>query len=241
KTDNKTIDLKLTYNTTKKSLLEFDTKFEKEVINTNSTILQNQSNEINTNLESKSLFWKNKLQYTYRISTNKALQFISTYAINDIPQELSFNQTYFSFAGNLQKSEFQKQNISNKLLLLGGKKSFKFVFSVGLNLENNKQNSEWLQNNNLILGFQNQFNYKKNTLYSDIGFTYVRSKFKFEPSLIINNINQDYNDFISNLNITKSSLIFLPNLTVSYLVNAKSSINISGNYEETTPNLENLY
>ncbi|SNB31080.1 conserved exported hypothetical protein [Flavobacterium psychrophilum] len=241
KPDNKTIDLKLTYNTTKKSLLEFDTKFEKEVINTNSTILQNQSNEINTNLESKSLFWKNKLQYTYRISTNKALQFISTYAINDIPQELSFNQTYFSFAGNLQKSEFQKQNISNKLLLLGGKKSFKFVFLVGLNLENNKQNSEWLQNNNLILGFQNQFNYKKNTLYSDIGFTYVRSKFKFEPSLIINNINQDYNDFISNLNITKSSLIFLPNLTVSYLVNAKSSINISGNYEETTPNLENLY
>ncbi len=239
--DNKTIDLKLTYNTSKKSLLEIDTKFEKEIINTSSIILQNQSNEINTNLESKSLFWKNKLQYTYRISNNKALQFVSTFAINEIPQTLSFNQTFFSFAGNLQKSEFQKQNFSNKLVLLGGKKSFKFIFSVGLNLENNKQNSEWSQNNNSIPNFQNKFKYNKNTLYADIGLTYFKNKFKFEPSLIINTINQNYRDYNTDFNVLKKSLLFLPNLTVSYLIDINSSINLSGNYEETTPNIENLY
>ncbi len=241
KPENKTIDLKITYNTSKKSLLEIDTKFEKEVINTNSSILQNQLNEINTNLESKSLFWKNKLQYTYRLSNNKALQFITIYAINDIPQKLSFNQTYFSLVGNLQKSEFQKENFSNKLLLLGGKKSFKYILAIGANLEKTKQNSEWSQNNDLILDFQNKFKYNKKTLHTDLGFTYIRNKFKFEPSLIINNINQDYNDFITDLNKTKNSLLFLPNLAVSYLINAKSSIILSENYEEITPSIENLY
>lgn len=242
KPENKQLDLKLTYNTSKVSLLEIETTLQKEKINSINSNIQNDISFFNTNLKTENFFWKNKLQYTYKISTNKALQFISNYSTNTIPQELSINPTSFSFSGNLQKSEFEKKYLSNKIVLLGSSKKIKYALTIGSVFENNPFSSNLLENNNLIsLNFQNQFNYKKATLYSEIGTTYIFENWKFQPTLRLSNINQKYKNKIELINKTKNSLIVIPNLNISYSLNSKSTFKLSGNYEEKTPNEENLF
>lgn len=242
KPENKQLELKLTYNTSKVSLLEIETTFQKENINSLNSILQNDTSSFNTNLKTENVFWKNKFQYTYKISSNKALQFISNFSINSIPQELSIYPTTFSFGGNLQKSEFEKKYLSNKMVLLGSTKKVKYAFTVGSVFENNPFDSNLLENNNqIIFNFRNKLNYKKTTFYSEIISTYVLGNWKFQPTIRLSNINQDYNDKIENNFKSKNSLVFIPNLIVSYVLNNKSTIKISGNYEEKTPNEENLF
>jgi hypothetical protein len=242
KPQNKELEIKLTYNASKVSLIEIETAFQKEKINSIHSIIQNQTSNFNTNLNSENSFWKNKLQYTYKISNNKALQFVSNYSNNTIPQELSIYPTIFSFGGNLQKSEFEKKYLSNKIVFLASSKKVKYVFTIGSIFENNPFNSNLLENNiKLNPNFQNQFNYKKSMLYSEMGITFASENWKIQPTLRISNINQKYKDIIDPINKSKNSLIFIPNLNISYLLNNKSTFKISGNYEEKTPNEENLF
>jgi len=242
KPQNKELEINLTYNASKVSLIEIETTFQKEKINSIHSIIQNQTSNFNTNLNSENSFWKNKLQYTYKISNNKALQFVSNYSNNTIPQELSIYPTIFSFGGNLQKSEFEKKYLSNKIVFLASSKKVKYVFTIGSIFENNPFNSNLLENNiKLNPNFQNQFNYKKSMLYSEMGITFASENWKIQPTLRISNINQKYKDIIDPINKSKNSLIFIPNLNISYLLNNKSTFKISGNYEEKTPNEENLF
>ena len=242
KPQNKELEINLTYNASKVSLIEIETTFQKEKINSIHSIIQNQTSNFNTNLNSENSFWKNKLQYTYKISNNKALQFVSNYSNNTIPQELSIYPTIFSFGGNLQKSEFEKKYLSNKFFFLASSKIVKYVFTIGSIFENNPFNSNLLENNiKLNPNFQNQFNYKKSMLYSEMGITFASENWKIQPTLRISNINQKYKDIIDPINKSKNSLIFIPNLNISYLLNNKSTFKISGNYEEKTPNEENLF
>ena len=242
KPETKQLELKLTYNTSKISLLEIETTFQKEKINSTNSIIQNNTSFFNTNLRTNNLFWKNKLQYTYKLGVNKALQLISNFSINEIPQELSINQTNFSFGGNLQKSEFAKKQLSNKIVLLGSSKKVKYAFTIGSFIEINPFISNLLDNNNAINpNFQNEFNYKKATLFSEIGATYVFEKWKLQPTIRFSNINQEYQNKIDNIFKSKKSAIVTPNLNITYLVNNKSTFKISGNYEEKVPNEENLF
>ena len=78
-------------------------------------------------------------------------------------------------------------------------------------------------------------------LYSEMGITFASENWKIQPTLRISNINQKYKDIIDPINKSKNSLIFIPNLNISYLLNNKSTFKISGNYEEKTPNEENLF
>ena len=239
---NKELELKITYSTSKVSLLEIESSLQIENINTNNIISQNKNNFFNTNLDTSNKFWKNKLSYTYKVNNNKALQFVSNFSLNKIPQELNIYQNDFSFGGNQQKSEFEKKYLSNKIILLGSSKKIKYVLTVGSVIENNPFSSN-LYDKNLTINpsFQNQFNYRKSTLYSEIGTTYVLRNWKFQPTLRLSNINQDYKSESKNIFVYKNSLVILPNLSIIYSLNQKSTFKFSGNYNEKTPNEENLF
>lgn len=240
--ENKKIELKLTYNTSKFSLLEAECTLQKEKINTSSAIIQNQNTTFNTILNSDNIFWKNKLQYTHKINPSKAFQFISNYSINKSPQELNINQTLFSFGGNLQKSEFVKEYLSSKMVLLGSSKKLKYAFVVGSTLEKNPFNSILLENDNIInSNFQNHFEYTKSSFYSEIGATYIFKNWKIQPTLKVSNINQKYESKTEVNIISKKSTIAIPNLNISYFLNNKTVLNLSGNYENKTPIEENLF
>lgn len=242
KPENKELEFKITYNTSKNSLLEIETSLQNEKINSEVFTIQNQINSFSTNLNTNNLFWKNKLQYTYKISHNKALQFNSNYSDNSIPQEFSINQDIFSFGGNLQKSEFSKKYFSNKAVLLGNSKKIKYVFTIGIEHQNNPFNSSLLENNILVnTNFSNNFNYKKNSYYTEFLSTIVLDNFKFQPTLRLSNIYQKFENNLNSTEQSKNSFIFLPNLNIFYTLNGKSTLKLTANYEEKTPSEENLF
>ena len=239
---NKQLGFKLTYNTSKVSLLEIETAIQSEKINTSNSIIQNDNTFFNTNLQTENIFWNNKLQYTYKISNNKALQYISNFSINAIPQELNIYPISFSFNGNLQKSEFEKKYYSNKFVLLGNSKKNKYVFTLGSVFENNPFNSNLFENNSSINpDFINQFNYKKATLFSEFGTTYALENWKFQPTLRISSINQTYKNDLESTNKTMQSFIVIPSLNISYSLSGNSTFKLTGSYEEKTPNEEYLF
>ena len=239
---NKQLGFKLTYNTSKVSLLEIETAIQDQKINTSNSIIQNDNTFFNTNLQTKNIFWNNKLQYTYKISNNKALQYISNFSINAIPQELNIYPISFSFNGNLQKSEFEKKYYSNKFVLLGNSKKNKYVFTLGSVFENNPFNSNLFENNSSINpDFINQFNYKKATLFSEFGTTYALENWKFQPTLRISSINQTYKNDLESTNKTMQSFIVIPSLNISYSLSGNSTFKLTGSYEEKTPNEEYLF
>jgi hypothetical protein len=242
KPEKKQLEFKLTHNSSKNSLLEIETSLQYEKINSDVFSIQNQSNSFSTNLNTNNSFWKNKLQYTYKISNNKALQFISNYSINSIPQELSNNLTYFSFGGNLQKSEFAKKYFSNKAVLLGSSRKLKYVFTIGSELQNNPFNSSLLENNILINNnFNNNFNYRKNVFYLGFSSTIALDNFKFQPTLRMSKINQAFENKLNTIKENKNSLVLLPNLSIFYTLNQKSTLKLTAIYEEKTPIEENLF
>ena len=239
---NKQLGFKLTYNTSKVSLLEIETAIQSEKINTSNSIVQNNNTFFNTSLKTENIFWNNKIQYTYKISNNKALQYISNFSINAIPQELNIYPISFSFNGNLQKSEFEKKYYSNKFVLLGNSKKNKYVFTLGSVFENNPFNSNLFENNSSINpDFINQFNYKKATLFSEFGTTYALENWKFQPTLRISSINQTYKNDLESTNKTMQSFIVIPSLNISYSLSGNSTFKLTGSYEEKTPNEEYLF
>ena len=239
---NKQLWFKLTYNTSKVSLLEIETAIQSEKINTSNSIVQNNNTFFNTSLKTENIFWNNKIQYTYKISNNKALQYISNFSINAIPQELNIYPISFSFNGNLQKSEFEKKYYSNKFVLLGNSKKNKYVFTLGSVFENNPFNSNLFENNSSINpDFINQFNYKKATLFSEFGTTYALENWKFQPTLRISSINQTYKNDLESTNKTMQSFIVIPSLNISYSLSGNSTFKLTGSYEEKTPNEEYLF
>ena len=239
---NKQIGFKLTYNTSKVSLLEIETAIQDQKINTSNSIIQNDNTFFNTNLQTENIFWNNKIQYTYKISNNKALQYISNFSINAIPQELNIYPISFSFNGNLQKSEFEKKYYSNKFVLLGNSKKNKYVVTLGSVFENNPFNSNLFENNSSINpDFINQFNYKKATLFSEFGTTYALENWKFQPTLRISSINQTYKNDLESTNKTMQSFIVIPSLNISYSLSGNSTFKLTGSYEEKTPNEEYLF
>ena len=239
---NKQLGFKLTYNTSKVSLLEIETAIQDQKINTSNSIVQNNNTFFNTSLKTENIFWNNKIQYTYKISNNKALQYISNFSINAIPQELNIYPISFSFNGNLQKSEFEKKYYSNKFVLLGNSKKNKYVFTLGSVFENNPFNSNLFENNSSINpDFINQFNYKKATLFSEFGTTYALENWKFQPTLRISSINQTYKNDLESTNKTMQSFIVIPSLNISYSLSGNSTFKLTGSYEEKTPNEEYLF
>ena len=239
---NKQLGFKLTYNTSKVSLLEIETAIQSEKINTSNSIVQNNNTFFNTSLKTENIFWNNKIQYTYKISNNKALQYISNFSINAIPQELNIYPISFSFNDNMQKSEFEKKYYSNKFVLLGNSKKNKYVFTLGSVFENNPFNSNLFENNSSINpDFINQFNYKKATLFSEFGTTYALENWKFQPTLRISSINQTYKNDLESTNKTMQSFIVIPSLNISYSLSGNSTFKLTGSYEEKTPNEEYLF
>lgn len=239
KPENKQIELKLLYNTSKISLLELETNFQKENNNIFNSITQNQDLSFDTNLFSENLFWKNRLKFTYKISKNKAIQYLTVLSNNSINQEMNISQTSFSFGGNKQKSNFKKNYISNTLFFIGSIKQLKYNFTIASVLDFNTMNSELNENNVNFFSFENRFNYRKSIFFSDIGITYVKNNFKFQPKLKLSLLNQEYDNETTNK--YKKSIIINPNLNIFYSFNNKSTVNIFANYDEKTPSEDNLY
>ena len=102
-------DIEIKYNSSKTSLLEYNLRLRQENIETPTQIIQNETEEFTSFLNTEDFYIKQDLLWTKKLSNQKALQLSLFHSFNNLPQTFSITPSVFS--GNtsidVQESEFR--------------------------------------------------------------------------------------------------------------------------------------
>lgn len=188
-------DTKISYNTSKKSLLEEEVVFKTQSTNSQVTTLQNNSNFFQSNLNSNDIFIKSKLEFTLKIAEKKAFQFRSVFANNSIPQSLlsAPNNSFItglSTSVSEQKSEFKKQIFENSATYLVSTTKMKSTFSLIYLNEKLPFTSQLSEDNFIVTNYLNDNSYNKSILSGNYSLSFKIGNFKLQPFLSFNKIEQ---------------------------------------------------
>ena len=216
-------DLELKFNLSKKSLLEYKTKFNLEETLTNTNILANQTNQFSTYLKSKSRFVNQNLIFTKKISDKKVFQINITQGHNNIPQILTLNS---STETNIQNSNFKKDYVSGIMNLLGSTNNFKYSFSLSTNDEKTAFVSYNNFQNNISSSIidENKITYFKKSIIQLASLNYIINGWTISPSYTIKYLKQSLENDILNESKNKKNLIFEPSVSLKYKINGISFI-----------------
>ncbi|WP_034701306.1 hypothetical protein [Chryseobacterium luteum] len=233
-------DIELKINTSKSSLLQYNIKYYKENITTDSDITLNEENKYKTSLSSRSSIFKQNLLYTYKISDNKALQTELYQSFNEIPQnfisvpDIKLNQN-LSFS--TQFSKFIKSIIGGRIILLGNrsKSNDKYAFAIGGEITKAPLES-YIITNEELKDFTNNIDYNKGSLYTSGSYHLYVGNFKFSPSYNLSLITQRLNS-----ENKKNSFVIEPELMFSYKLNDISKLISTTNYKQQTFSEENFF
>lgn len=237
---NKRLDLKLTYNVSEKSLVEFDTSVGEEVITSQNHLTKNLETTATTQLKTNDFFWKNILQVTNKLGTSQALQFKSVYARNNVPQKFNTFGNFLSEEGSTnlysQFSENRKESLQNHLILLGKKNKIKYALTLGMEHNDTPFQSSLLENEINLPEFQNDFTYKKTNYYTLYSLAYKNKVWELEPSLTLNYIYQHIEDHLNTIQNTDKHIYNIePSLNTVYHINTISKLRFFGEYKQNTP------
>ncbi|OCA72648.1 hypothetical protein BBH99_13085 [Chryseobacterium contaminans] len=237
------IDTELKINTSKLSLLQYNIKYYKENIFTNSEVILNEDKRYITSLSSRSSFFKQNLNYTYKLSDHKAIQAELYHSENSIPQEFisepGINLSEASYF-NTQFSKFSKTIIGGKFILLGSSKKSdkKYHFAIGGEFTGTPLTSSVLMNNGQR-NFVNNVDYHKTTLYTTSSYQWDFKGLKISPSYTISLVKQDLKSPEQTLN--KNNLFIEPELMISYKLNDISNLTSTTSYKQKAFSEENFF
>ncbi|WP_109302533.1 TonB-dependent receptor [Aquimarina sp. AU474] len=240
KPENKRLDIKLTYNVSKKSLLEIESSISKEAVSSSNDFTRNLESNFDTKLKTDDFFWRNKIEFTNKLNQKTALQFKSLYSRNNTPQEFNTIGNFFSnedvVNSYVQFSEYRKEVFQNHLILLGKRKNIKYAFTGGVDYFINPFRSSVVENEIRVSDFRNEFDYKKTNYFSQFSLFYIKKKWTIEPSLGVNYISQRLENNMSDIEVLKKNVFFpIPALKVVHRFNSVSTLRFSGSYEQKTP------
>ncbi|WP_299217903.1 TonB-dependent receptor [uncultured Aquimarina sp.] len=244
--ENKRLELKFTYNLSKRSLLELETLINKQNITSRNELIKNFENPGQTELNTEDFLWKNKLQFTNKLGKTSALQFVSLYSRNNKPQGFNTFGDFFSASDVIksyqQLSEFRKENFQNNLVFLFKRKQIKYALTSGVQHYKTPFESSLKENEMAVTDFQNTFDYFKTNYFSHFSLAYKNKYWKIEPSLAINYLSQKLEAFTTSIRSQKKDVFFLqPNLKTTLYINSVSRIRFEGSYEQKTPEDQYLF
>ncbi len=233
------LDLNFTLNTSKSSLLEIETVISKNDQGADTDFTRNLENSFMTGLSTDDFLLKNKLQFTYKLHKQVALQYISLYSNNEIPQTFNTTGNFFSQDdvnnSYRQQSEFHKETFQNRFIVLGRKKDIKYSFITGVDHQHNPFRSVLEENEDIVSDFQNNFIYQKTDYFSIVSGIYDKNSWKIEPAIALRYLDQNLR---SNLNFSENSsrsvLVAEPSIAVTYKITPGSRLFFKGNYEQNT-------
>lgn len=214
-------DFELKYNTSKKSLLEYKTKFYYEKINNKSFIKANSIGSYSSVLNSEEIFFNQKLIFTNKLGNNKALQFQINNAINSAPQKLFLNNLNTTDFEN-QKSNYRKEFFDVFVNRLGAKSFYKYSFSIGASSDK----TPFYSINNLLTTSSNInkiLNLKK-TIYTLGSINYQIDKWNIIPSYSFKYLKQIQKNLLFYDLQKKEDFLFEPSLLIRYRINNKSFV-----------------
>ncbi len=227
-------DLQVKYNTSKTSLLDYNMRVKKEIIETPTQIIQNQSIELFSSLKTEDFYFKQDLLWTKKISDKKALQLSLFHSFNNLPQAYSITPSLFNenTVIDRQESNFKKTTIEGKAVYLGSGKRDKYSFTLGSNLSDSPFSSSLFNSEETIS--KNNFDYTYKSIFTRGVYNFNRGNWKISPSYSYSLINQNLNDNIENNKIEATNYIFEPALKLKYLLNSISFLTLNVGYNQNT-------
>ena len=233
------VDTKLTYNTSKKSLLESDLIFKSQSTNSQYSTIQNFSNEFNSKLKTTDIFLKSKVEFTLKLSDLKALQLKSVFSNNTIPQIFTSSPansfiTQSNSNSNEQRSKFSSQIFENTITYLSSLKKLKNTYSLTFLNENKPFASQLYENNIIFNSFVNDLTYNKSIVSGNYFVSFKISKIKFQPYASVNYIEQKIED------IKKDDLMALYAISATY-TKKKHTFYINNRLDYKTPSEDFLF
>ncbi|MGB0879473.1 MAG: hypothetical protein ACPGTO_02800 [Polaribacter sp.] len=227
-------DVEIKYNTSKISLLEYKLRLRQEIIETPTTVIQNQNNEFSTILNTEDFYLKQNLIWTKKLSDKKALQVSLLHSFNDLPQTFSITPSLFgaNVLNDKQESEFQKTFFEGKTTYLGSGKKDKYIFSVGANLNYSSFTSRLTNSEDMIS--ENDFDYVQRNIMNTGVYSFNRGKWQISPSYSIRVLNQNLEQKLENEEENQNDLIFEPALKLKYKLNSISFLSGNISYNQNT-------
>jgi hypothetical protein len=239
-------DLEIKSNISKNSLLEYKLKISQEKINTAINALQNEINSYESRLESRDDYLNQSLLFTQKISAKEALQISLTHTINNIPQNYYLLPSFYdtgAYLSDRQLSNFKKEALNLKAILLKSKAKNKFTLILGSDFEKNRFNSDlYVTTNeatNRIDDFSNNFlNEKRNTYFTST-YAYNARKWRISAAATLSYLQQQLNDEAQGKN--RDAVIFEPNISIAYKINSTATVKAGASYNQKPFSEEYLF
>ncbi|MEO6547464.1 MAG: hypothetical protein ABIN94_05670 [Ferruginibacter sp.] len=241
-------DVEIKYNASKNALFEYKLRLNKELINTITSVVQNNAIPYNTRLETKEFRFAESLIFTQRFSEKKAFQVFLNHSSDDIPQNYWLHPSVYdpvAYITDNQFSNFKKKMLSVQSVLLGSAEKTKYTFSIGYKVEENPYQSKLTSNNNIASvthpGFANDLVYKKAVLYNSVAMHFVSGKWKLSPSYTLSYVNQNLINQLLTKTEKKENTIIDPAFSLKYKFNNESALLATINYTQTSSSEEYLF
>ena len=240
----------LTYDVSKKGMLEYTGKFNKTSENNSSNLLFN-DNLLNEKLNSDNQLVDQKIIFTNKFKENKVLIFSGRYINEKTPQKYSVNQFFFNdlFAENanntIQYSQNKMQFSGIEAHLFDKRKNENLLeIKAGNQLRIDNLNTSFeLFNDNISLGFPN--NYQNNLKYiTNDSYVSIKYLFKFGNYKLLtqSDFHQLFNQ-LESLSIKNSQKPFfiIPKIGLDWVINEKNKIITTYSYSTTNAGVLDVY
>jgi len=194
---------------------------------------------------------ENKLVYTKKIDSSKAIVAVAKYIFQNRPYHFTDENDVFTYLINNPNAEKINQNVNSKMNFAGAKFSFlkkyrnenTLEIQLGNELRKDFLNSEITLFNRLNQNidfdkslFVNDIDFLQNNIFNEIKFLNRKEKgFNYNFSLYSQYIISDYN------NIHKSGFYFSPNFNMSYQNRETGNFSIFGSRKFASISINDLF
>lgn len=210
-------------------------------------------NGINNNQvgENKLFSNENKLVYTKKIDSSKAIVAVAKYIYQNRPYHFTDENDVFTYFIDNPNARIINQNVNSKMNFAGAKFSFlkkyrnenTLEIQLGNELRKDFLNSEITLFNSLNQNidfdksvFVNDVNFLQNNIFNEIKFLNKKEKgFNYNFSIYSQYITSDYN------NTHKSGVYFSPNFNISYQNRKTGNFSIFGSRKFASTTINDLY
>lgn len=242
-------NIKLTWNSSKNSLVEFTSKWNFERINTKSDLFTNNQNDLFTSLNSESFFTKQEILFTQKLNEKNVFQIKGIFSRNDAPQDFRLNPGLDFLTGqiiseteNRQLSNFSKNYWELSSTFLGARNKSKFQVSAQIKYGQNLLESE-LQTNNEFAGndFRNELNFNIMETNVQSFYNFRFGNLTIKPTAQLKAYSWHRKENLSEININKTRFVFAPSIFMNYKLNDVMRLFATYNHDELPLSENNLY
>ncbi len=231
-------DLEMKYNTSKTSLLEYTFRVSQESIQTPMQTRMNGTEVFDSRLSSRDFYLRQKMLFTKKLGSKRALQLNALQTTNRVPQVLTFAPSVLnpdSAKTDRQESRAQKDFLEAKATLLGAVGPAKYTLSAGF-IQNKNPYKSLLTS---IFSVSNDLTYLQQSAYQRASYLHSYRKWQMKVAYEASYLYQEITGLKENQK--QGRIVREPSLGLSYKASKWSKINGQVSYNQNPLTENNLF